>query len=754
MRELRRALPVILLLATCTAAPVKAADAGAWTTYQRAEQYTDLLVSGDTVWCASSEAALQRFLRSTGTFEVVARRPDGLASFALTALARDRSGRLWIGTEDAGVSRLSADGSRWDLVSQLDGLPAGAVRVLRAVGDTLLIGTDNGIALWDGDEVAGTVPEGVSPSPLPSNAISGLVLSGDSLWAATGKGLLVSRASTGLSVWNSAGGVFSNRAVSSLAWDGSTLVAVVGDSTWVLPAGGSSWVRHGMIGAVQRVSDRGGAILASTTLGLYRWDGSGWIQVPDAPLSYDCVPSDDPFCQGVAVPALDGAGRLWVASRDGLHERDGTDWTLHAREAPVGNDVQNILLAGSRVYIATFDEGVGRLDGTQWQNWFTGSCSHACRAPECLHTFCNPVYSFAMLLDRQGRKWVAHWGVGLESFDDDVWPPDFIHYRVGDSLATNSQTFGWSAAADWYKGRWFGMDTPSEDPVGLEYYDSTGTYRANYSPANTPILPSGYVRAIAMDEKRERMWVGCRGKGVTVFNLSGHTPGAPLRLASGGGLSDYNTLDIFGVVLHADSVWVMSTSSLVCLDAVTFAQRDTLTLVGSPATRGACHPLDVAADGTVWVGTDSGVHSYAPDGTVKEYTMANSPIAGNEVRAVQVDPTSNVVWIGTATGLSRFDPAYVAPPPTPLPALAVRVYPNPGLLTGAGLQLRLTGNASSYTGAVYDAGGRRLHRFSATNGGVAWNGRDDSGSLVRPGIYFIRIESGGLARTVRVALLR
>ena len=93
-------------------------------------------------------------------------------------------------------------------------------------------------------------------------------------------------------------------------------------------------------------------------------------------------------------------------------------------------------------------------------------------------------------------------------------------------------------------------------------------------------------------------------------------------------------------------------------------------------------------------------------------------------------------------------------PPEPLPALDVRVYPNPALLTGAGLSLRLAGNASSFTGAIYDAGGRRLRRFSGVNGGVVWDGRDAAGNLVRPGIYFLRAESGGFARTVRVALLR
>ena len=134
--------------------------------------------------------------------------------------------------------------------------------------------------------------------------------------------------------------------------------------------------------------------------------------------------------------------------------------------------------------------------------------------------------------------------------------------------------------------------------------------------------------------------------------------------------------------------------------------------------------------------------------------MLNSPLAGDEVRSIRVDPVSGVVWIGTATGLSRFDPAYAPPAPPELPTLEVRAYPNPVWLTGAGLALRLAGNATAYHGAVYDAGGRKLHGFDGQSGQVIWDGRDASGRLVHPGVYFVRVEAGGHARTLRVALLR
>ena len=752
-----RAPKLVLLIAPfllAAAGPVPAVATGAWTTYLRAEQYTSLAARHDTIWCASNEGGLQRFVRSSGTFEDFPREPNKLSSHALTALEFDRSGRLWVGTRDQGVSLLSADAARWDLVSRLDGLPDGAVTALRAVGDTMLIGTENGVALWNGSEIAGTVPDRVNPSPFASDVITGLLLQGDTLWVATELGLYLSRASTGLATWTLADHRFQGVAVTGLAWDGRTLMVVSGGTPAVFDFEGGAWSDAGGIGTVLSLSDRLGAILACSMNGVYRWTGSAWEEIPGAPRSQDCPVANNPGCSGAAAATADDSGRVWVANRDGLREWDSAGWTLHEPDAPAGNDVQNIVLQGPRVYIGTYLEGVGRFDGERWRNWLARPCF-----ADCDTTFLTAYYALGMLVDQRGRKWVANWSSAIESFDDDVSPPQFTHHAPDDTLGVSRHTWAWAAAADSSGGVWLGMDSPDENqvPIGIEYYSPSGIYRANYRPENTPVMPGSQIRALAVDDTWNDLWVGYRGRGVTVFELPSDTAGERLKLANNGGgaLPSINTLDIFGVVAHHDSIWVMSTADLRLFHASTLLPMGPpLPLTGSPAARGACHPMDVGPDGTVWVGTDGGLHAYHQDGSIVEYNVANSPIAGDEVRAVAVDRQSGVVWIGTSLGVSRFDPGYVAPAPPALASLEVVAWPNPALLNGAGLSLRLSGNAVSYQGAVYDAAGRRLHRFDSPNGRVFWDGRDGSGSLVRPGIYFVRVESGGHARTVRVVLLR
>jgi hypothetical protein len=46
------------------------------------------------------------------------------------------------------------------------------------------------------------------------------------------------------------------------------------------------------------------------------------------------------------------------------------------------------------------------------------------------------------------------------------------------------------------------------------------------------------------------------------------------------------------------------------------------------------------------------------------------------------------------------------------------------------------------------------HLGGAGNGGVLWDGRNDDGALVKPGLYFVQVEAGGRAATSRVTLLR
>jgi hypothetical protein len=366
-----------------------------------------------------------------------------------------------------------------------------------------------------------------------------------------------------------------------------------------------------------------------------------------------------------------------------------------------------------------------------------------------------------MLADPNGSKWIGMWSGPLTHFDDEVDPPAFHNLRYPSSSPDTVElhTFVWSASADDNPspnaGRWFGLDTnsrgdPNKNPAGIDLYDTTGRLIRNYPPGY-PNLRNGQIRALAEDTQRRKMWVGYASNasaGLSTFPL-------PPQLGSELALSDVpntRTLDCFGIAIHGDSVWVLATDGLHRFRDTTEVTK--LPLAGPPAPRGAVHPLAVAPDGSMYVGTTGGLRVHRRGQLPVDYTPDNSPLADIEIRAVFVDP-KGVVWIGTARGINRFDPDYVPPPPPKLPSLSVTLYPNPAWRTGLGFELRLKGQATTYDGEVYDLTGRLVHRFhSGGNGLVFWDGHDLEQNWVGPGIFFVHVRGGGAETTSRVVVLR
>ncbi len=90
-------------------------------------------------------------------------------------------------------------------------------------------------------------------------------------------------------------------------------------------------------------------------------------------------------------------------------------------------------------------------------------------------------------------------------------------------------------------------------------------------------------------------------------------------------------------------------------------------------------------------------------------------------------------------------------------ALGLRVFPNPAFGSAA---IRLTTpQAGPVRLTVYDAAGRRIRGLEqafvpAGIRDIAWDGRDERGRLVAPGIYLVRANCGAKIANTRVTLLR
>lgn len=747
-------MPASLVAALTLAGAVGTAGAasspGAWTTFVRARQFTALLADSAQVWGATAEAGLVRWDRATQALSIIRREPGAIASNRLTSIALDRSGRLWVGTEGNGVSRRSADGRRWEVMNMLDGLPSDSVRVLEANGDTVWIGTTRGFSLWNGRQASGALPDnGLTVSfdtTFSSPSVTGVALQRDTLWLATRRGIGLARISHQLSDWRPVNQGLLDTDIRALAFDGVDLFAHAGSEVYRWRPDSSSWSVEPGLGAVHRLVDAAGVVLAAGESGTYKWfrgslDAS-WVAVMGAPIPTPAMREDPEV-------TIDASGQVFWALEETFYAGDGTTSTPYTMPDGVpGNDLRQVAIDRGRVYVTTGSEGVGRYDG-HWRYWPPVPCA----GTGCDTTFILPQFVNGLFVDRSGRKWAGSWSRAVDTFHDDGPIPSFNHPVVVVDLPSRRRTWWGCATQDPSGTVWLGMDTEAKgdiEPLGLELYDSTGTYVRNFnSTANG--MSGNLVHGLATT-RNGRLWIGYDNAGTNRAAIDFVIPPD----------SAFIHLDqtighvVRGLASFGDSLWAVTNTEVWRFPAnaaINSRPAERIELPAGPPQLGF-RAIDMGKDGTAWVGTSAGVHQVGSGAVIESFDVTNSPLPDDEVRALAVDRASGVVWIATAGGLARFDPGYVQPPPAPLPSLNVRVFPNPALLTGIGVQLRIEGEAESYVGEVYDLSGRKVRRLrGATNGGFVWDGRDDDGVLVSPGIYFMRVEAQGRSSVARVVLL-
>lgn len=769
----RLLIPLLAPLLLLAAAPALAQ--GLWTTHLHTRTVNDVLVLPDTVWLATGQAGLVRFQRSTGAWSSITRQPSGLAGNNVRTIAFDRTGNLFAAVPGKGVSRLDVDG-RWSLINAFDGLPSDTVLCLRAQGDTVWMGTTRGLALWDGETVAGSVPDLGTPSPFTNNNVNGVAVTGDTLVVSTPNAIYVARLSDRLATWTPITGTIglNSLTIHGIATDGRDLLALVsGQTTAVPPASifssfrwspaSGTWPTDfpgpGGAASVRRLRDDHGVVLATTIAGTHvRSPGGGWTLFPSSPAT-DNLDATALEVGALVLPGSAADDTLVFGSIGGrLLERALPAWISRTPPGPVGNTCRAIAWSAGTVYASYDGEGVGRLRDGVWRNWPSGS---TCVGSECDTTFAVAGFPATMLVDPLGPKWLSFWEGPLTRFDDTVGPPAFQHLYFPSANADSAHLHYTihAAAADStpgsQAGRWFGLDSDRigsdiGNPLGLDLYDTSGNIIRNFD-TTFPGLRNGLIRGLACDRSNQ-MWVGYKGSssaGISTFPVPDSLHHAPV-------FSDVpgtNLLDVFGLAARGDSVWVLATDGLRRYRQSTRTLAAELDIAGPPALA-SMHPIAIGPDGSVFVGTTGGLRVHRRGRPPVDYTPENSPLADIEVRAVFVEP-SGMVWIGTAGGINSFDPDYLPPPEPKLPSLSVKLYPNPAWLTGAGLQLRLSGQAQSYQGEVLDLSGRLVHRFSVGgNGNVFWNGLDLDRRAVEPGVYFIRVRGGGAEATSRVVVLR
>ncbi len=142
-----------------------------------------------------------------------------------------------------------------------------------------------------------------------------------------------------------------------------------------------------------------------------------------------------------------------------------------------------------------------------------------------------------------------------------------------------------------------------------------------------------------------------------------------------------------------------------------------------------------------WIGTANGLFLVSADGqeTIHYFNETNSPLLGNDIRSVTINPETGDVFIGTSKGICSYRAdATVTTAETSAPF----VYPNPVREDYDG-PIAFKGIPNNCNVKIVDVSGNLVYETTATGGQATWDGKLINGQRAATGVYFALCSGSG-----------
>ena len=603
-------------------------------------------------------------------------RDDGLGDLNAESLLQDRTGFLWVGT-DNGLYRY--DGRQFVRTgAELAALDT-RVSVLHETPDGILFaGTSTGLARREGDRFVAIGEESGLPA---SEILDGQIASDGAghVWVGTSKGLFVGEAGS-FRLVPRPGGLPEVR-ITALHRDPAGALWVARGTSLTVTEGGRS-----------REAGTGIPFPAGEQIDRIATDGEGrlwvrtirtlWMKAPGSRFVRD--DNGLPASSETGRLALGENGEILVPTVRGLAQKRDGAWRLTGRREGLTGAVNAALVdrEGS-LWIGLAGEGLARRLG---QGAFRGGGEDEGLAN-------NLVWAIARGGTSKGTG--ALW-VGTEEGLNRIDPRDesIRTYRRKDGLGGDAmQALAAFPDGRLYIGHWPGGVTRREpdrdlfrrcefegaEPSGIKVLSLFRTRRGDLIagtdkgvfrlPAGaggdrflrfpTPESPFGWRKFAFVEDAEGVLWAAGEGG---LFRLTGPEP---RRFGSEDGL---RARDLSGIVLMEDGSFAAGYRNSPGVDRILVrGSRLTVTPLPEPpgAPPGKVVFLGRDAEGAIWAGTQLGVNVYPTRGTPVHYGRSDGLVTDDmDQNAFFVD-SDGTVWLGTSRGLVRFTPG--VPPMKRLP---------------------------------------------------------------------------------------
>lgn len=304
----------------------------------------------------------------------------GIWSMGFTQFVQPASSDFKADEKEAAKRNVEAESTKmpvygnWQNFTSADGLPGDKAYCVRIDGDRVLVGTHEGLAVYEqGKWTTLTTEDGLAHNGVLAIDVS--ELTGD-VWLGT---------MGGLSRWS--GGRFENFTQMNSGMPNDLIYSVIcdGKDVWVATGGGA-----GLFDTYSKrweiFTEQNAPMHEPWTYGICAGDGKIFIAAwgggvveytkktkkfrdytdPDGNMEIDLFP-DDGVVHDITTGTSWADGYLWVATYFGLSRYDGVHWKGYFdHDSGLASNFINFLKADGKVAFICTDKGLSSTDGTNW----------------------------------------------------------------------------------------------------------------------------------------------------------------------------------------------------------------------------------------------------------------------------------------------------------------------------------------------------------------------------------------------------
>ncbi len=484
------------------------------------------------------------------------------------------------------------------------GLPHPMTVAMAQDGDGFIwIGTQRGLARWDGYQMRTFMFDAARPDSVPGDFIQSLHVDRQGrLWVGT--------AASGVAMFDKSTERFIRYAVGANGASQPTTLALASD------ARGGIWI--------------------GTLAGLHYLDPARGTITPVA--RDPALPPGAPDSQ-IRSLLVDRNGNVWIGSNGGLARRDAGGGKIEAVLPSDGSAVDAVLSIAEnergQIVFGTVSSGIGVVDTV-----------HRTTSLLALDQIPRISNIKAVAHIAPGRWWATSYGGGIVEFDPDTGrhrrishrpavPTSFAHDRVA-ALLRDRSGLVWAA-----------------NERGIDFYNP-------YNRAFETVFDAEGQLEIAvtavMHDGLNRQWVALADQGVDIIDADGKRTAALRPDAANPDTALPEQVILAMAPAEAGEAWISTSQGLyLTSQRGTRVKRVALPLPNPYPRVGAL----LAQGPVLWMGTLQGLLRYEPaSGKLQAY--AHQPDGGglthNVVTAIAAGAAGRI-WIGTFNGLNRLDPA-------------------------------------------------------------------------------------------------